>query len=66
MSSQESVIVSVRCRPFTKKEIEGGSKTITTISRESKTVSLQNPKVPLDVKSFTFDSTFDMDSTQVR
>lgn len=66
----EAVRVVVRCRPFSKRELEGGYKQVAQIDRSAKSVSVRR----LDgvqsgeqeaQKTFTFDSVFDETCTQV-
>ncbi|KAI8822197.1 P-loop containing nucleoside triphosphate hydrolase protein, partial [Fimicolochytrium jonesii] len=61
----EAVKVVVRCRPFSEKEKAAGHSNIVAISKEAATVAITNPKSASDLpKTFTFDSVFDISSTQ--
>ncbi|KAI9355395.1 P-loop containing nucleoside triphosphate hydrolase protein [Zopfochytrium polystomum] len=66
----ESVIVCVRCRPFSEKEKErgagGGAKKCVRIEPDRGAVFLQSPKSEDDAnKQFTFDAAFDENCTQI-
>lgn len=70
-NKMESVRVVVRCRPFSKKEMEAGYKCVSTIDKSIKAITLANPKgsskdTSDEVKTYTFDTVFDQDATQVR
>ena len=78
----ESVIVSVRCRPFNEKEKQGGYKKIVNIdtklgqisitnykenpNNNGSTGSLNKDKNEENTKTFTFDSVFHEDCKQVK
>ncbi|KAJ3160014.1 Kinesin-like protein kif3a [Geranomyces michiganensis] len=66
MSEKEAVKVVVRCRPFSEKEKAAGHSNVVTINKEAATVGIIDPKTPNDPlpKTFTFDSVFDIQSTQ--
>ncbi|KAI8588190.1 P-loop containing nucleoside triphosphate hydrolase protein [Geranomyces variabilis] len=65
-SEKEAVKVVVRCRPFSEKEKAAGHSNVVTINKEAATVGIIDPKAPNDPlpKTFTFDSVFDIQSTQ--
>lgn len=64
--SKECVKVIVRCRPFSQKEAQEGHSNIVTIDKKSATVMVNDPKTKSESpKQFTFDSVFDMESTQL-
>ncbi|KAJ3033179.1 Kinesin-like protein kif3a [Rhizophlyctis rosea] len=67
-SERESVKVIVRCRPFSEKEKAAGHSNIVTIDKAAATVSIVDPRGGAGSndppKTFTFDSVFDITSTQ--
>ncbi|KAJ3300041.1 Kinesin-like protein kif3a [Borealophlyctis nickersoniae] len=67
-SERESVKVIVRCRPFSEKEKAAGHTNIVTIDKAAATVSIVDPRSSGGAndppKTFTFDSVFDITSTQ--
>lgn len=69
MSEKESVKVVMRCRPFSEKEKAAGYANCVEINKEAASVKIFDPKTSTNnasepPKQFTFDSVFDMSSTQ--
>ena len=60
----ENVRVVVRCRPFSKKELENKYNSCLKMDSKAASISIQNGN-SADLKNFTFDAVFDGDSTQV-
>ena len=60
----ESVKVVVRCRPLGKKEIEEQRECVVNVDMKNNTIAVCNPANPKEVKSFTFDHTYDWGATQ--
>jgi kinesin family protein 3/17 len=54
----------VRCRPFSDKERSGGFSKVVAFPAPT-TIKISNPKIPDDIKEFTFDSVFDEASEQI-
>ncbi|TPX59965.1 hypothetical protein SpCBS45565_g07616 [Spizellomyces sp. 'palustris'] len=65
-SRGEAVKVVVRCRPFSEKEKTAGHSNIVNIDKAAATVSIVDPRSGADPlpKTFTFDSVFDLTSSQ--
>ncbi|KAI8811185.1 P-loop containing nucleoside triphosphate hydrolase protein [Cladochytrium replicatum] len=71
MSEREAVKVIARCRPFSEREKAAGHTCIVTIDKRAATVSITDPRTigsdgntTEPPKTFTFDSVFDLTSTQ--
>ncbi|KAI8817604.1 P-loop containing nucleoside triphosphate hydrolase protein [Fimicolochytrium jonesii] len=62
--STENVLVTVRCRPFSQKELAAGHKKIVTIDSKVASVNINDPRGRDEPKQFTFDAAFDEDCTQ--
>lgn len=63
-AEKENVIVVCRCRPFSDMEKQAGHSQISEIDSKTGVIKLNNPKIPADVKTFTFDAVFDENCTQ--
>ncbi|KXS09168.1 kinesin-domain-containing protein [Gonapodya prolifera JEL478] len=63
--ADECVNVCVRCRPFNDRERDNGSTCVLNFDLRTGTVAIQNPKADADVKTFSFDSAFDWNASQV-
>ncbi|KAL7746526.1 hypothetical protein RI367_008176 [Sorochytrium milnesiophthora] len=61
----ESIKVTLRCRPFNKKEAEAGFTKVVNMDPSQGSITITNPKNEADVKTFTFDAVFDERSEQV-
>lgn len=61
----EAVRVVVRCRPLSKNEVAADHKRAVEMDTTMGVVKVTNPNATDDVKSFTFDTVFDSNSTQV-
>lgn len=60
--NKENVRVVVRCRPFSKKELENKYDSCVAIDSNNGSMLIENKG---DQKSFTFDAVFDGNCTQV-
>ena len=63
--SKENVLVVVRCRPFSENESAAGHSRVCDIDTSTAIIKMTNPNVDGDIKTFSFDATFDEQSTQV-
>ena len=63
----ETVRVVVRCRPLNTKEVDNGNQRIVDVDLKAKSISAKNPKAGAaePPKTFTFDSVYDWNSTQI-
>ncbi|KAJ3190381.1 Kinesin-like protein kif3b [Gaertneriomyces sp. JEL0708] len=65
--SEQNVLVTIRCRPFSQRESAEGHKKIVSIDHNRSSIEIWNPKNEKDEKkSFTFDAAFDEDSAQTQ
>ena len=64
MSERENVRVVIRCRPFSKKEIENKYNSCVKLDLKRAAIAIQNSNNS-DPKAFTFDGVFDGETTQV-
>ena len=60
----ESVKVVMRCRPLTQKEMEDQRECIVNVDMDIGSIQVYNPQNIKELKSFTFDHTYDWRATQ--
>ncbi|MCQ2815823.1 MAG: hypothetical protein MJ252_01015 [archaeon] len=60
----ETVKVVVRCRPLSQKEIAEHHESVVEVNQSAHTITVHNPSNIKDVKNFTFDYTYGVESTQ--
>ena len=60
----ESVKVVMRCRPLTPKEMEDQRECIVNVDMDIGSIQVYNPQNIKELKSFTFDHTYDWRATQ--
>ena len=60
----ESVKVVVRCRPLGNKEMEEQRECIVNVDMNACFIQVYNPQNIKEIKSFTFDHTYDWRATQ--
>jgi hypothetical protein len=53
-----NIVVAVRCRPLSSREVSRGCQEIANTSSEKNTVSVHSPEDPDEVKVFSFDQCY--------